>query len=211
MQADHTTPSNLYYRAKSSGKVYRIVEREDGTLFVTLDGVTSIPNAGLFIRNLGGIDTLKARCKRDTRSLEQINRSLEEKREATIRCTRQRRLEAEAAWASACEYARQRELKFGAATERELHELVARSEGGIIKATEDNTRTVARYLASHNPNCWKLPVMDVEYEARIHSNGAVTIDFDHRIEASGALIHRFVFGDDTVYINKLRGYTHTYF
>lgn len=192
--ANTTSQSNLYLFAKNSGRVYNVAEKEDGSLFITLDGVNSIPNVGLFIQNIGGIDAVKARCVRDVRSFEEIKRDRSAQRKAAMERKKKRTM--------------QRNIEAEAYTERAIEELIARTSGGIIEATIDNLRVVARYLSAHNWGLWKLPKMAVEYKANQYEDGSVTIIFDRPIDVLGIKSSKFVFGARP---NELTEYTHMRF
>lgn len=70
----------MYYHAKNSGLLYCVIENADGSLFITLDGETPIPNAGLFVKNLGGIEAVKAKCFRTREPLRKFAKNLRRKR-----------------------------------------------------------------------------------------------------------------------------------
>lgn len=46
----------------NSNKLYFVTLNEDGTLFITSDGINSIENAGMFILSMGGIQRVLDRC-----------------------------------------------------------------------------------------------------------------------------------------------------
>ena len=191
---DTISKGSLYFFAKSSGRVYNVIENEDGSLFITLDGENSIPDAGLFIRNIGGIDTLKARCVRDVRSFEEIKREIIEKRKASRKAAKER--------------AARRELEAEAMTERALEALIANYDNGIIEANVDNMRIVARYFSAHNRGLWQMPKMTIGYAANKYEGGAVTMIFDQPIDAYGEMESRFVFNARP---NELTSYKHMRF
>lgn len=189
--ANTTSVRNLYFLAKNSGLVYNVVENHDGSLFITLDGVTSIPNAGLFIRSLGGIDALKARCVRDYRSFEEIKRDLYERKKVAKQAAMAR--------------AHVRKQEEAAEAECALEALIANYEDGVIEATVDNIRVVARYLLSHNCGMWRMPRMSVGYTANQYDSGAITITFDCPIDVHGEMESKFVFKARP---NELTSYKH---
>jgi hypothetical protein len=191
MNANATSERNLYFLAKNSGLVYNVVENEDGNLFITLDGVTSIPNAGLFIRNLGGVDALKARCVRDSRSFEEIKRDLYERKKVAKQ--------------AAMERAHMRNQEEAAEAECVLEALIANSEDSIIEVTIDNIRVVARYLLTSNCGMWQLPKMSVGYTANQYDSGAITMTFDRPIDVQGDMENKFVFKARP---NELSSYKH---
>ena len=47
-----------YFRTSKSNKMYFVSQNEDGSLWITNDGVNSIDNAGQFILSMGGIQAV---------------------------------------------------------------------------------------------------------------------------------------------------------
>lgn len=58
----------------------QVLQHEDGTLLLTKDGKSSIPDAGAFIRSAGGIDMLLSRCIDSEKSLSEIQQEMKAKK-----------------------------------------------------------------------------------------------------------------------------------
>lgn len=187
MTSDH---EYTYFFAKNSRQLYLIRENEDGSLFITADGEHSINNAGLFIKNIGGIEALKAKCFKDSRTLSEIREDMAEQRRE----------------------ARQASKEIGQAMQEERREkaradldrLIVQS-GGLIETTEDTLRIVVRYLASENHGLWKLPEMTIDYTASQYESGAIAIKLDRPIIIDGEECDRIAFGAKG---HELSGYLH---
>lgn len=170
---------NLYYFAKNSDRVYLVVENVDGSLFITMDGEESIPNAGAFIKGLGGIEAVKSKCVRDSRSLVEIRENIEAQRKEAKQAAEKRR--------------RERVQEKANEARRALDTLIAKSEGGIIEANIDNVTIVARYLSVTNWGLWTLPQMSIGYRANQYEGGAVTMVFDQPIDVYGEMESKLAF------------------
>lgn len=182
-----------YFFAKNSRQLYLVRENEDGSLFITADGEHSISNAGLFIKNIGGIEALKAKCFRDSRTLSEIREDMAEQRRAARRASKE------------IDQAMQDE-RFEKAR-ADLDRLIAQS-GGVIETTEETLRIVARYLASENHGLWKLPEMTIGYTASQYDSGAIAIKLDRPIIIDGEECDRIAFGAAG---HELTGYLHLRF
>lgn len=62
------TKRNLFF---TSTNEYEVIQNPDGSLFITADGKNSIENAGLFIKNCGGIQAILSKCKDSTIGIEE--------------------------------------------------------------------------------------------------------------------------------------------
>lgn len=185
---------HLYFYAKNSKRLYLVEDLGGGKLFVSLDGQTSIPNAGIFIKNLGGVESLKAKCFSDPRSLIEIRTEILEKQKAAKEAAKNRaKIKAAEKEKASCE---------------RLKALLECSPNGVLKATEENIRVLARYLSATNYGLWNLPPMSVGYSANQYENGCVTIKFDSPIIFEGQKETRLAFGAKA---NELKTYTHVRF
>lgn len=190
MTSDH---EYTYFFAKNSRQLYLVRENEDGSLFITADGEHSISNAGLFIKNIGGIEALKAKCFRDSRTLSEIREDMAEQRRAARQASKE------------IGQVMQDERREKARTD--LDRLIAQS-GGVIETTEDTLRIVARYLASENHGLWRLPEMTIGYAASQYESGAIAIKLDRPIEIDGKECDSIAFGASA---RELTGYLHLRF
>lgn len=190
MTSDH---DNMYFFAKNSRQLYLVRENEDGSLFITADGEHSISNAGLFVKNIGGIEALKAKCFRDSRTLSEIREDMAEQRRAARLASKEI---GQAMQDERCEKAR-----------ADLDRLIAQS-GGVIETTEETLRIVARYLASENHGLWRLPEMTIGYTASQYDSGAIAIKLDRPIVIDGEECDRIAFGATG---RELTGYLHLRF
>ncbi len=173
--------TNLFFFPKNNrSNIYQVILQEDGTLFVTLDGKKSIDRVGLFIRDLGGVESLLAKCVEDTRSLAEMYAAAEAQRKAARKA---KRLKAE-------QKAEQKEQE----AEEELRRLQNASPDNVIEATLDNLAVVARYLAAINWGVWQMPQMSISYSAIPYEGGAVAIKLDRPIAVDGKDVSRLAYG-----------------
>lgn len=168
-----------YFFAKNSRQLYLVRENEDGSLFITADGEHSISNAGLFIKNIGGIEALKAKCFRDSRTLSEIREDMAKQRRAARQASKEI---GQAMQDERCEKAR-----------ADLDRLIARY-GGVIETNEETLRIVARYLASENHGLWRLPEMTIGYTASQYDSGAIAIKLDRPIIIDSEECDHIAFG-----------------
>ena len=173
--------TNLYIRSLETGEPYLVRENPDGSLLISSDGETSILWAKSFIRSFGGVESVKRKCFADSRSLSEIRQEWLEKVRRNIEEAKRER-----AARIAADYA-------SSEAGRELSELIAKSERGVIDATIENLRTVAWYLRNSNYGTWHLPQMNIGYRANAYDSGAVTIVLDKQIEINGEMYTKFAF------------------
>ncbi len=158
----------------------------DGTLFLTSDGVNSIPNAGALICNYGGIDKTLQRAIETELSLDQLReqRALRKQHSADLR--------------------RLNEQKKISKIKEEYEQLIAAYPDGI-ETTVDNIRIVAAYLTTVNWGSWHLPTMSIAYTANQYDcdgRTAVTITLDTPIYYRGEKQHKFVFNAPRAHLMK---------
>lgn len=142
----------MKYIATSKNKVYEVRQNEDGTLFITRDGIHSIDNAGQFIMNFGGIEGILKRCVEsdlqvkefakhhmdEIKAMKEARRAVYEKN--IVKTKGQREAERKA----------------------EYEALLAENDG-VIPTTYENIGVVLRYLNTQNWGGWSLPKMTIGY------------------------------------------------
>lgn len=156
---------------KTKTRWYFVKQNEDGSLWITCDGLTGIENAGQFVISLGGIDKVLERCTEEISIEEFIARRNEsvEKRKNHRLMSLQMNAEKE----------RKEELEAISAYEKIAH--------APINPTLPNLKIVLRYiLATDN-----RPSMTVGYSANIYDcDGkiAVGMKLDEPIVVAGEKI-----------------------
>lgn len=169
---------------KTSKQILGVELMTDGSLLITTDGQTSIPNAGLFIKSLGGIDAVLARCGGEEITADELRtlvREREEKREEARRAAKKTQASFD-------------EKRDSQAVER-FNELAATC-GGVIPATFDNVVIVAKYLRAAGID--NMPVMSVGYSAN-------TYDCDGKI-AMGVILNEEVATSTGEMVKKIAVY-----
>lgn len=173
------------YFLKTTNAAYFIRQNEDGSLFITKDGTTSIQNAGMFINNMGGIQAI-------------IDRSTEMSESDFL------------AYLDQCKQARKNSLVNQAqAAERKridaqkaLSDLLTANDG-IIPATIDNLRTLLAALNTQNWGSWSLPKMSISYSCNQYDcdgRTATTIILDEPVDGTT----RFSFGAPRGHLTNYR-------
>lgn len=161
----------------------------DGTLFLTNDGINSIPNAGMFISAYGGIQAILDNAIDTDLTLEQLINERNAQRQQAIQeqvRTAQKQIEK---------------------IEQEYNQLLATSPNGI-ETNIDNLYTVMRYLCTVNWGVWELPRMTIGYSAHQYDcdgHIAVTFQLDAPIEYRGIQLHKIAFNAPHLH---LTAYTH---
>lgn len=164
----------LYYIAKSSGSVFTVWRKGDGTLLVKRDG-KPFRDAGKFIMSMGGVETLLSKCC----TKNELERQLEEKRAQKER----KRLESA--------ILHREEAENSLAT---LSQLQAASQDGVIETTPANLRIVAKYMRFNNP--YTLPSMSIGYSADTYDcDGKIAVAFrlDAPIDIDGESVSKIAF------------------
>ncbi len=72
---------------------YEVRVNPDGSLFITSDGVNSIENAGLFIKNCGGIASILSHCTDSTIGIEEYKKLLNEEKQKETEYSEAEKLE----------------------------------------------------------------------------------------------------------------------
>lgn len=185
----------------NSNKLYFVTLNEDGSLFITSDGINSIENAGMFILSMGGIQRVLDRCTEEI-TLDEF------KVRAQAHAERRQYFEEHKAEYLAAQAKRIAEKKAALQAERETRynqlykELVAKSNG-VIETTYENIRIVLAYL---NTCSWSdEPMMSIGYRfLQYNCDGklASTIILDKPINVDGEMVTRFVFGAPHGYLCK---------
>ena len=172
--------------------MYFVAVKEDGTLFVSKDGKTSIQNAGAFIVNMGGVESLRARlADKEEVTAEEFGVLLRQRAEA-----RKLRLAEGRAEAARRMAARNAELKGQV-------EALLDSNGGVIPSTPENVATVLHYLNTMNWGGWDLPAMSIGYTANQYDcdgHQATTMTLDEPIN----MAEYYGMDDDTCLVSKFQ-------
>lgn len=171
---------------------YFVARKEDGSLFISRDGVESIVNAGSFIVNFGGVDALWGRLA-DKEELTAEEFGVLVRQRAQAKKERQE--------AGFNEAVRRREDR-RAELEAEVKALLA-DNGGVIPSTPDNVATVLHYLNTMNWGGWDLPKMSIGYTANQYDcdgRQATTMSLDVPIN----MAEYFGMDDDTCLVSKFQ-------
>lgn len=132
--------------------VLLVKQNEDGSLFLTKDGVNSMENAGWFINSMGGIQSVLNRCIESDMPFDEF------KQQQELIKAEQAKRKAEAHERAAID-AQKREEGYKAAYEA----LKAQYAGGAIPTTYENIGVVLRGLNAQNWGGWELPKMTIGY------------------------------------------------
>lgn len=161
-------------RLETKKSRYWVIENEDGTLLITKNKKNSIDNAGLFILQMGGVETIKARLQGEDLSLDQAEAwEAEHARQCAI------------AAQQAKERAKQKEIEQVERAKRNYEALLASCIDGIIPTTYENIGIVLRYLNTVNWGVWELPKMTIGYSCHQYDcdgRTASTMKLDKAIE-----------------------------
>lgn len=189
-----------FIQTSKTNNLYFVVLNEDGSLFITSDGVNSIPNAGQFILSMGGIQKVLDRCTEEI-TLEEFKvraAARQAQRQYAIdhksdMIAAQRRRDAEKA---AEQIARYQAL---------YNELLATSHEGIIEATYENISIVLAFLNTCSWGSWNLPKMTIggsfnQYDC--DGKLATTLTLNRAIDVDGEMVSKFVFGAPLGHLNK---------
>lgn len=127
----------------------------DGRLALTQDGVNPIPNAGLLITQLGGVEKLLARCVDSDLNLEEFRHE-----------TAKRRAERLAEKREDDRAEREEQLR---RLKRAFYEMLGRTGN---PSTEHNIAVILAYLNTMNWGVWPpLPSLDVSYSVNQYDVG----------------------------------------
>lgn len=132
--------------------VLLVKQNEDGSLFLTKDGVNSMENAGWFINSMGGIQSVLNRCIESDMSFDEF------KQQQELIKAEQAKRKAEAYLLASID-AQKRKDGYKAAYEA----LKAQYAGGVIPTTYENIGVVLRGLNAQNWGGWELPKMTIGY------------------------------------------------
>lgn len=185
-----------YFKTVQSHKMYFVSQNEDGSLWITNDGVNSIANPGQFILSMGGIEAVLNRCNEEI-TLDEFKARVTEyfaQQEAQRLYYKEHKHEIEAA-------KRERErAKFNERYERAekaYNDLLAESPNGVIETNYKNICIVLGLLNLQNWGYWHLPTMTIGYKCNQYDcdgKQASTMVLDHPIDVDGELISKFSIG-----------------
>lgn len=185
---------------KTKRFIYGVEQREDGTLnisreYIYRDGAwmpmndTTMPDAGMFINQQGGIDGLLSKCETTddlAADVEHINAELRIKRNQTIADNARRREE--------------RAQKMMAA----YNTMFA---GEVTETTADSVYILLRKLHGANWGSWELPRMTIGYTCNQYDcdgRTATTIKLDRPIVVNGEAGTMFQIGAPAGHLTKYR-------
>ena len=155
-------------KLRTKSRALDVLVNNDGTIAITCKG-EPISNPGQFIRQMGGIDAVLARCKEYTAAEWQA----ELEREETAKL-------------AAKEAAKQRaELLI---KEHELAYQKVFGTGDVVEATPRNIYILLSYLNDNNWGSWKLPKMSIGYRCNQYDcdgKQATTITLDKAVDYDG--------------------------
>jgi len=146
--------------------VYLVNQNEDGSLLISMKtNGESIPNAGNFISNAGGIEAILSRCIDSDISIEQyrLNKMEQIKLDKLSKSDELKQ--------KAIEKSKQIKQDFISLSEKHT----------TIPVTIDNLRIVMRWLNNENWGSWTLPKMSIGYSANqfdCDGKSAVAIKLD---------------------------------
>lgn len=172
-------------------RTFMVRVNEDGTLFITEDGINSIKDAGALIASYGGVQRILDLCDKDMN--EEELKALEDERRANV----QKRMAA-----SQCI---RKEAQDKAA--KETYDALL-SKHTVIPSTVENIRIVLAYLNTVNWGVWELPEMTIGYRCNQYDcNGktATTMVLSEPISEELYDIKnewRFVFGNPHGYLTE---------
>lgn len=159
---------------KTNTNTYVVDQNADGSITITYDGVKRISNAGMFIKNLGGVPGVLARCEECEYTLEGIMEYFNEQYRMKKKAHEHRR-----------QAALERETEWNAERVANYKNLVAKYEGEAIPTTYENIGIILRYLNTMNWGGWELPKMTIGYSCdQYDCNGktASTMQLDEPID-----------------------------
>lgn len=172
-------------------RTFMVCVNEDGTLFITEDGVNSIKDAGALIASYGGVQRILELC--DKELSEDELKTLENERRANVH----KRM-------AASQYIREEAQKKEA---KEAYDALL-LKYPVIPSTIGNIRVVLAYLNTVNWGVWKLPQMTIEYRCNQYDcNGktATTMVLSEPISEEPYGVKnewRFVFGNPHGYLTE---------
>lgn len=172
-------------------RTFMVRVNEDGTLFMTEDGINSIKDAGALIASYGGVQRILDMCDKDMN--EEELKALENERRANV----QKRM-------AASQYTR-KEAQDKAA--KETYDALL-SKHPVIPSTVENIRIVLAYLNTVNWGVWELPEMTIGYRCNQYDcNGktATTMVLSEPISEESSNVKnewRFVFGNPHGYLTE---------
>ena len=132
--------------------VLLVKQNEDGSLFLTKDGVNSMENAGWFINSMGGIQSVLNRCIESDMSFDEF------KQQQELIKAEQAKRKAEAYLLASIDAQKRKE-----GYKAEYEALKAQYAGGAIPTTYENIGVVLRGLNAQNWGGWELPKMTIGY------------------------------------------------
>ena len=193
-----------YFKTSKSNKMYFVSQNEDGSLWITNDGVNSIDNAGQFILSMGGIQAVLDRCDEEITLDEFKTRVADDnaQKEAYRQYQKEHKTEIEAA-------KREREqAKFDeryARAEKAYNELLAASPNSVIETNYRNICIVLSMLNLQNWGSWELPTMTIGYSCNQYDcdgKQATGMILDRPIDVDGEQISKFSIGAPHGYLMK---------
>jgi len=182
--------------------VLLVKQNEDGSLFLTKDGVNSMDNAGWFINSMGGIQSVLNRCVESDMPFDEFRQQQE-----LIKAEQAKR-KAEAHERAVID-AQKREEGYKAAFEA----LKAQYADGAIPTTYENIGIVLRGLNAQNWGGWELPKMTIGYRCNQYNcDGKIAstmvldkpINIAYDPETDKDMESRFEFGAPRGHLTKYR-------
>ena len=146
--------------------VYSVTQNEDGSLLIqTKTDGESIPNAGQFILNCGGIESIMSKCIDSDISIEQYRLEKAE----LVKLNKELKSAENGV----------KEIEKNKSITDDYNALL--TSNAIIPVNIDNLRIVMRYLNMQNWGSWELPKMNIGYSANqfdCDGKSSVTIKLD---------------------------------
>lgn len=176
---------------KTLKKTFQVKVNEDGSLFITEDGINPIKHAGALIAGYGGVQRILELC--DKSMSEEELKVLEDERRANVR----KRM---AVSQSSREEIQRKEAK-------KAYDVLT-SQYVVIPVTVENIRTVLAYLNTVNWGVWELPQMTLGYRCNQYDcegKTATTMVLSEPISDESYGIEnecRFVFGNPHGYLTE---------
>lgn len=176
---------------KTKNRMLVVSTNEDGTLSITENG-SPIKNAGVFIKTIGGIDAVLAKCQDKTEEeyLQELQSRLEQRKATQTNLLRKLREE----------YAR---------TEEAYNKIFSGNE--VVETTPYNLYVLLSYLNTQNWGTWRLPKMTIHYKCNQYDcdgQQATTITLESPIIYQGEMLSKFQVGAP---IGHLIHYTQLFF
>lgn len=187
-----------FFQTKSN-KLYFVTLNEDGSLFITSDGINSIKNAGMFILSRGGIQRVIDRCTEEITLDEFKSRVAIQNEHKQYYQDHKKKILAAQAQKNAEKQAAQ-----DAHYKRLFRELMEKSNG-VIESTYENISIVLAYLNTQNWGSWELPKMTINYRCNQYDcegKQATTMILDKMIQVDGEYHSHFVFGAPRGHLSK---------